>query len=235
MGIWLQRLSYLAVLGFPLSLLGTRLELFDFRVGFQGLRYTLYLALGIFVLGLIFAFVQRRSNPPSARRAAVAAALSLLPIIGLGSQVVTARSVPAIHNISTDTVDPPNFERIAQIRTPEDNPLEYNSKELAALQQAAYPAVKTLYTSMSKGEAHDRALVLAQVFGWDIVDRHATTGTIEATETTALWQFKDDIVIRVREHENGVVIDLRSVSRVGQSDLGANAKRIEKFLAAFEE
>ena len=233
MGLWLRRLSYLAILGFPLSVLGTRLALFDFRVGFQGLRYTVYLAVIVIVVGLIVAVLQRRSNPPGARAGLVAAAICLLPLFGIGSQLVTAKSVPAIHNISTDTTNPPDFFKIVELRSAQNNPLYYDVDELAEIQQAAYPEIKTLYTPLSKSDAHDRALVVAEALGWEIVDQNAVAGIIEATATTALWNFKDDIVIRVSDEGNQVAIDLRSVSRVGQSDLGANAKRIKKFMDAF--
>ncbi|NNC98638.1 MAG: DUF1499 domain-containing protein, partial [Gammaproteobacteria bacterium] len=173
------------------------------------------------------------SNRRSAGAALSAALLSLLPIIGLGSQLLIARSVPAIHNISTDVIDPPEFVRVRELRTPEHNPLAYDPAKLADVQQAAYPEVQTLLSSMSKFEAHQRSLAIAEALGWEIVNEDPVAGIIEATETTSLWEFKDDIVIRIREQDNQVAVDLRSVSRVGQSDLGANAKRIEKFLGAF--
>ena len=69
--------------------------------------------------------------------------------------------------------------------------------------------------------------------GLALVNSDAEKGIIEATETTAIWGFKDDVVVRVVEKDGKTIIDLRSVSRIGQSDLGANAKRIEKFLAKF--
>jgi uncharacterized protein (DUF1499 family) len=58
-------------------------------------------------------------------------------------------------------------------------------------------------------------------------------GLVEATATTFWFGFKDDVVVRVVANAAGSRIDIRSVSRVGQSDIGANAARIEKFLAAF--
>ena len=76
---------------------------------------------------------------------------------------------------------------------------------------------------------------MAKDLGWEIVDQNYFTGMIEATETTLLWGFKDDIAIRVDGHGKDIAVDLHSVSRVGQSDLGANAKRINKFIAAFKK
>lgn len=235
MGTLLKRLSYLAVLGFPLSVIGTRLGVFDFRVGFDGIKYTLFLAAAIFVLGLICWLMQRESNPKGSMSARLAMILSLVPLIGIGSQLVLARSVPAIHNISTDTVNPPKFSRVTELRAGSDNPLVYDASLLADVQAKAYPNVKTLLTDLKMRQAHKIAVGVASSFGWYIVAESVVTGMIEATETTKLWGFKDDVVIRITERPNGgSAIDMRSVSRVGQSDLGANAKRIEKFMAEFE-
>ena len=235
MGKWLKILSYIALLGFPLSVLGTRLGLFDFRVGFTGLSYTLFLAVGVFLLALIVAVTQRKSNPDIYSAARIAAIISLLPILAIGSQVITARSVPSIHNISTDTIDPPKFAKIAEIRTALDNPLFYDSEKLAAVQQQAYPQVKTILTKLNTTDAHAKAIVVAEALGWVIVSESVVAGIIEATQTSALWGFKDDIVIRVRDVEGQAIVDLRSVSRVGKSDLGANAKRIQKFINVFTQ
>ena len=235
MGTLLKRLSYLAVLGFPLSVLGTRLGAFDFRMGFTGIKYTLFLAAAVFVVGLICWLTQRESNPNGSKAARLAAILSLLPLLGIGSQLVLGRSVPAIHNISTDTINPPQFSRVPEYRTENDNPLEYQVSVLADVQAKAYPNVKTLFTDLMPRESHRIALGIASSFDWNIVAENVVTGIIEATETTKLWAFKDDVVIRITERpEGGSAIDMRSVSRVGISDLGANAKRIEKFMAEFE-
>ncbi len=235
MGNLLKRLSYLAVLGFPLSVLGTRLGAFDFSISFVGIRYTLFLAAAIFVVSLIYWLIQRESNPQGSKAARLAMILSLLPLLGIGTQIVVARSVPAIHNISTDTINPPQFEHIAELRTKDDNSLEYQTSLLADVQTKAYPNVKTLVTELTPLQAHRIALGIVSYFDWDMVAENAVAGVIEATEITKLWAFKDDVVIRITERlEGGSAIDMRSVSRIGISDLGANAKRIEKFMAEFQ-
>ncbi len=70
---------------------------------------------------------------------------------------------------------------------------------------------------------------------WEIYAEVPTEGRIEAVDTTFWFGFKDDIVIRVQPENAGSRIDLRSVSRVGKGDLGANAKRISMFVEAFEK
>jgi uncharacterized protein (DUF1499 family) len=75
--------------------------------------------------------------------------------------------------------------------------------------------------------------VLVAEFGWKQAAADRQAGRIEATDTTAMYGFKDDVVIRIRPRGEGSLIDLRSVSRVGQSDLGANAARIQAFMERF--
>ena len=79
-------------------------------------------------------------------------------------------------------------------------------------------------------EAYDRALALVQEKGWDIVTADKSSGRIEATVTTRFFGFKDDVVVRITPSGSGARVDLRSVSRVGRSDVGTNARRIEDFM-----
>ncbi|MDX1580549.1 MAG: DUF1499 domain-containing protein, partial [Alphaproteobacteria bacterium] len=71
--------------------------------------------------------------------------------------------------------------------------------------------------------------------GWEIADISAAAGRIEATATTLFFGFKDDVVIRVRASDGQTQVDMRSASRVGLSDLGANAARIEDFMSELKE
>ena len=67
------------------------------------------------------------------------------------------------------------------------------------------------------------------------MDTDRTDGRIEATDTTFWFGFKDDVVIRISKSDKGSQLDIRSVSRVGKSDVGTNAKRIRKFLKEMEQ
>jgi uncharacterized protein (DUF1499 family) len=83
-----------------------------------------------------------------------------------------------------------------------------------------------------------RAEQLARDRGWAIAAVDPRAGTLEATATTLFFRFKDDVVVRVRPDSlraGGSVVDVRSISRVGVSDVGVNAKRIRAFLADLEE
>jgi uncharacterized protein (DUF1499 family) len=101
------------------------------------------------------------------------------------------------------------------------------------LQLAAYPDVLTHETVVAPEQALEIAVAVLQAMGLEIVDTNPAEGRVEATATTFWFGFKDDMVVRIRPMAEGSEVDVRSVSRVGQSDLGANAARIMMFLDAF--
>jgi uncharacterized protein (DUF1499 family) len=124
------------------------------------------------------------------------------------------------------------FTAAEQRRGPGANTLEVDADAIA-LQQKAYPDLQTILSEMTIEEAFDRALQVARDMGWDVYHQDLNAGVIEAVDTTAIMAFKDDVVIRVRSNARGTLLDLRSVSRVGIGDIGANAKRIRAFQQKF--
>jgi uncharacterized protein (DUF1499 family) len=112
------------------------------------------------------------------------------------------------------------------------NPVDYGGPDVAAKQQKAFPDIVPLTLNLPPDRAFDRALAAARKMGWDLVASDPAGGRIEATDTTFWFGFKDDIVIRVTPQPNGSRVDVRSLSRVGVGDIGANASRIRKYLAA---
>jgi uncharacterized protein (DUF1499 family) len=147
-----------------------------------------------------------------------------------------ARAVPPIHDISTDTDDPPAFVAVIARReaTRASNPPEYAGAEIAAQQKAAYPDLVTLRVEAPPDQAFASARTAAQSLGWEIVAADAAEGRLEATDTTRWFGFKDDVVVRVRPDGAGSRVDVRSKSRVGRSDVGANAARIRAFRDALK-
>ena len=137
-------------------------------------------------------------------------------------------SVPAIHDITTDTVNPPAFVAIAPLRAKASNPITYDP-EIAEQQAKAYPDLKTVLIKAKADEVFNKALSTVDTMGWELVAADEGTGRIEATETTKWFGFKDDIVIRIAQSGDNTYLDARSKSRVGRSDLGANANRLRKF------
>jgi uncharacterized protein (DUF1499 family) len=120
---------------------------------------------------------------------------------------------------------------IAPLRADAPNGVDYATDP--AEQQKAYADIQTFRSPLPAGELFDQSLAIAEAQGWEIVATSRDEGRIEATDTTFWFGFKDDVVIRiVAEETGGSKLDIRSMSRVGKSDLGKNADRIRKFLAA---
>ncbi len=115
------------------------------------------------------------------------------------------------------------------------NSVDYAGPKIAALQQQAYPDITPLMLPIPRREGFDRCLITADAMGWEIVAQIPMEGRIEATATTPFFGFKDDVVVRVSTAGTGSRVDVRSVSRVGRSDLGTNAKRIREFLGRLRE
>jgi uncharacterized protein (DUF1499 family) len=206
---------------------GTRMGLWTYRAGFQMLRYAVYGGAGAAALAVIAMLVGARRG-----MAALALLLGLAAVVPPVMIQRSARGHPPIHDISTDTDDPPPFVDVVPLRRNAVNPIAYGGPEIAAQQKKAYPDVSPAVLSMPPAQAFERALAAARARGWEIVAAEPGEGRIEATDTTRWFGFKDDVVIRVRPEGKGSRVDVRSVSRVGRGDVGANAARIRKFLDA---
>lgn len=235
-GLWAKFVLYVAVIGLaalPIGALGTRFGQWDFQLGLQFLFGACLLAVIALVLGIAALIrAKLRGRPADRVPAAVGTVASVFVLAWMGMQYATANSVPPIHNISTDRDDPPTFSAIVSLRGPGTNPLDYDAEDAAA-QAAGYPDLAGLQTPLAPADAVERAAALAAAQGWEVVDVNPEQGTVEATATTFWFGFKDDVVVRVRPEASGSKVDVRSISRVGLSDLGANAARIEAFLEEF--
>lgn len=227
--------SIVAAALLPLGALGSRFGIWAFGTGFMLLAAgTVLAAIGL-VTGIAAIIAAHKRNLPNDRQAAyLGTAVCALILALLGLQFYNASSVPPIHNISTNVIDPPQFDRVRELRGENANPLEYNAEEIAPAQQQAYPWVETLHSDLPPDQALDRAVTVLENMGLEIVNVDEQAGRVEATETTFWFGFKDDVVVRVQAGPQGSVIDLRSVSRVGVSDLGKNAQRIGEFLERFQ-
>ena len=137
-----------------------------------------------------------------------------------------AKQLPRIHDIATDTENPPRFVAIIPLRESAPTPPDYGGPEIAVKQREAYPDIKPLILDIPVDKVFDRALAAAQKMSWKIADVDVKQLRIEATDTTVWFGFKNDIVIRITALDNKSRIDVRSVSRVGLSDVGTNAVRI---------
>jgi uncharacterized protein (DUF1499 family) len=208
---------------------GTRFGLWTFRTGFSALRWGAYAGLTAAAIAVLLLVVRPKSG-------------GVIPLVlglalGLGAAFVPwrwmqqARRVPPIHDITTDLDRPPKFVAVLPLRAGAPNPATYGGSEVAEAQRRSYPDIRPLLLSVPAATAYNQALASARGMGWELVASDSTAGRIEATATTPWFGFKDDVVVLVRPEGSGSRIDVRSVSRVGKSDLGANAKRIRAYLA----
>ncbi|MDO8862227.1 DUF1499 domain-containing protein [Haliea sp. E1-2-M8] len=226
-------LTYLALallLALPLAVLMVRAGLWQ-----QGLMLyaisCLAAAVVLLLLVLLLALPRYRQR---SRQIWLGAALVLPGTLLFLSVLATRGYYPPIHDITTDLSDPPVFTHATTLRGPDSNTLAVKPDTLG-VQREAYPDLESLRSERSASNAYRHALEVAAGLGWDIVWQDPESAYIEAVDTTAIMAFKDDIAIRVRSTAEGSVIDLRSVSRVGVGDIGANAKRIRAFIAAFKQ
>jgi uncharacterized protein (DUF1499 family) len=228
-------LAVIAVLTALSSGLGYRWELWTLSSAFTVLRWSAYTGLAAGAVSLVAATLALH------RRSRLGALLALLALLA-GAAVAAvpyahlriARSVPPIHDITTDTEEPPRFVEIVALRADAPNPSDYAGEEAAAMQRKAYPEIEPALLEIAPNEAFDRALAVGKSLGWEIVAAVPGEARIEATDETLFFGFKDDVVVRLRADDGGTRVDVRSVSRVGRSDVGANARRIRRFLDALE-
>ncbi|MCY7281496.1 MAG: DUF1499 domain-containing protein [Sphingomonas bacterium] len=248
-GNWGHRLSWVALAlsvgGLAAALIaavGSGAGAWSFGIGFAILRYAFYAAIAGGLLAIVAFVAARRGGVRTGRLNLLAFVIAASFGAYLMSHIATARSVPAIHDVTTDLVDVPQF-RVLPVRADNlENIPDDGRPDLAALDpesrwktihREAYGNVRSLRLPLSPAEAIQRAEALVRDRGWQVahVDRQA--GTIEATATTLFFRFKDDVVVRVRAdpaRPDGSIVDMRSISRVGGGDVGVNADRIRAFL-----
>lgn len=220
-----------AALLLMMSGVGSRFGWWHFRFGFTLLGYGAYAGVGAALLGIWGGILACRKRQAAGIVLAVLAIVSGLVVTAVpASWRLNARQVPAIHDITTDTVYPPQFVAILALRKNAPNPPDYGGPKVAEQQKRAYADLRTEVLNRPAGQAFDLALESAQAEGWRIVAAEPEQGRIEATDTTFWFGFTDDIVIRITAAGERSLLDIRSVSRVGKSDAGTNAARIRSYL-----
>ena len=225
---WLGYLALTLLLVLPVSVLTVRSGAWQqglllYAIACAGAALILLVALVMLVLPAL----------KSARGGILKRALLVVPGTVLMLSLLGNRGdIPPIHDITTDTINPPEFVAAIAARGSDANPLDIKPDTIAQ-QKTAYPDISPVIIDTNTSEAFTQSVAAAKALGWEIIAQDAEAGTLEAVDTTAIMAFKDDIAIRIRSEGDSSVIDLRSVSRVGVSDLGANAKRIRAFKAQF--
>ena len=246
---WAQRLTLLAailcfgaVAAALIGAVGAGREAWHFRIGFKILEYALYAGMAGILVALIAIFFAWRGRP----RLVLVNLLALLAaglFVGyLGNQIRIARTVPAIHDISTNLEDYPRFYRLTVREDNLERVPDMGRREFAALEprerwkavhREYYGDIAPIRVSWSVEETTIRARRLAEERGWEIVTFDPANGILEAVDTSRFFRFKDNVIVRIRPMTSGggAIVDMRSMSRVGASDVGVNARRVRDFLA----
>jgi hypothetical protein len=160
------------------------------------------------------------------------AALLAYPVY-LGLQY---RKLPAIHDITTDPIDPPRFEALARLRSGDGaNPAVYAGLYSAEQQRIAYPDIETVELELPVQRAYEITLQLVTKRKWLIIDERAPQpprriGRIEAVARTPIMGLREDVSIRITSDGEDSRVDIRSASRYFESDLGSNAARVHKLI-----
>lgn len=214
---------------------GYRFGWWSLGTGFATIRFAAYggiAAAAVSAAALILAPL--RGHRRGMLRALAGLVVGLITVGVPAWYLQEARSVPPIHDITTDTEDPPEFETILPLRAQAPNPATYGGPAVAAQQREGYPDIAPADYPVGTEAAFEAALAAARDLGWTVVAMDEAGGRIEAIDRTFWFGFADDIVIRIRPTDAGSRIDVRSVSRVGVSDMGTNAARIRAYLAALD-
>ncbi|MGP5337092.1 DUF1499 domain-containing protein [Psychrobacter maritimus] len=200
----------------------------DLGTAFTGFKFGVFAGIAALILLVLQIIFKRKTVTLGST--IMALLLSTIAIAIPLSMLNKGKSVPPIHDISTDLVSPPEFVAIAPLRADAPNPVEYAGVEVATQQRAAYPELQTLNYPQSKSELVEATKQVIDNLGWQLVNIDANQGIVEATDRTMWFGFKDDVIVRITDNGSKRLVDIRSKSRVGGSDLGKNAERIHKFI-----
>ena len=214
-------LAAIAITLFLIGGPGHRFGLWSYEMGFTLLRYAAYVGIGAAIIGALpllhIIWWEKRMT------ALIAVAAGLFVMMNLQGYINKARQLPPIHDISTDLDSPPQFEAI-QARDEAER--GFSDTQHRVLQEVYYRDIQPLLSPLNTDQTLDVFETILSDMGVEIIAVDRQRGRIEGVATTAWFGFKDDVVIRVSKAETGSIVDVRSVSRVGRSDIGKNAERI---------
>jgi len=219
-----------------LGLAGAYLGLLSPLMGFQTFAGGALLGgLVSVIVSLIALFLARGGEPPGARTKALvglAVGLGLLLVVLLAA--APGGGLPPINDITTDLENPPAFAAANDVPEYAGRDMSYPPEFVAQVRQA-YPDLEPLRVEGQTPVVYAQALEAAESLGWTIVSRNPNRGTFDARDETALFRFVDDVSVRVVEDGSEVRVDMRSKSRDGRGDLGANAARIRAFMEEMQK
>ncbi len=235
--------------GLGLVVVGVLMELvsaWGYRHGWWGLRVALRYLFGygggvaligcaVSLLALVGAIAAKARG---AALALIGVVVGVAPGAAFYRQYRLAHTVPPINDIATDLANPPAYVTAAANDFWRGKDMSY-PVGFADSVRRGYPDLGSLVLPLPAARAYHLAHATAMDMSrWEVTGRDSAAaggGRLEATATTKWFGFKDDVVIRVAPRgPDSAVIDMRSKSRVGKSDVGANAARIRSYFAALK-
>lgn len=195
-------------------------------------QYIGYVVCGLAVLCLFYLMANKKlTGKKKAFLSLIIGLVILAPAIQ--SLVGEKISYPPIHDVTTDTINPPQFITLNDDRPGARNTLVYGGPDIAVQQIEAFPDIQPIMSALSPDEAYQKALSVGEAMGWEIIGADPALHRFEGTATTPYFKFVDDTVVVVSEMPSGSRIDVRSVSRIGFGDIGVNALRVREFIELF--
>jgi hypothetical protein len=233
---WSRNLAGFSVIAVIVSILIVRFGFLEMKPALA----TFFGALGIAVLSILlglaaFAAIWQNGSRGMGR-ILLAFLINALVLAYPAYLALQYRKLPAIHDITTDPIDPPRFEALARLRTGEGaNPAVYAGLYSAEQQRIAYPEIETVELEMPVQRAYEVTLGLVNKRKWTVIDERPPQpprriGRIEAVARTPIMGFREDVSIRVTPDGDDSRVDIRSSSRYFEGDLGSNAARVTKLM-----
>jgi hypothetical protein len=249
LAIWARRISLFSLAATLIAVVIVRSGALEIVPALSTLAGALVLAVAAILLAFAAGVVIWRQGIGGGRQAVTALLIGAVLIAYPTYLGVRASRLPAIYDVTTDPIDPPQFDAIARLRPRDANPIAYAGLYAAEQQHAAYPDIEPDDSSATPQDAYAAAMKVITKRKWRVVDSRppqgplpriidarasqaATVrdGIIEAIARTPILGFRDDVVVRIRPTVDGARIDVRSASRYGRHDLGTNAKRVRSLI-----
>ncbi len=255
LAIWSQRVALFSLAATFVAIVIVRSGALDIVPALSTLAGALLLAVIAILLAFCAGIFIWRDGLGGLRQV-VSAVLIGLALIAYPTYLgVRAYQLPAIYDVTTDPIDPPQFDAIARLRPRDANPIVYQGLYAAELQRAAYPDIEPEDTTVPPQQAFDVAMKVITKRRWRVVDARpprepgassaadprapqdvpARDGIIEAVARSLILGFPEDVVVRIRPTGDGTRIDVRSASRYGRNDLGSNAARVRDLVSDIDD
>lgn len=241
-GVWTKRLSKTAlrcgIMALVIGVGGPLIAGWDMISKMAGV-YCIFGATLIAAIGAIAGLIAVALNLRNKSGMLVTALIGLVLSGGfagfMASRAAVAGQYPPIHDVTTNLASPPSF---VKLKLGADNLRGVDTVEKwRTLHAKAYGNIRPIVLTKVPAAVIADAERLATERGWKIVNVDETNGVFEATASVSLIKYQDDVVLTASATPDGTgtIVNMRSVSRVGISDLGVNAKRIREFLAALKK